>query len=219
MTRDEILSRYRHLRAINTRHQTRALDFLARPAMLSSARRLGLAAGQHLIADSMEEMTLAFDLALYTGRDGRSRTIDRYAKTVGPGSSLDDMIVLDAMRRARFSVWRRERRHERAGVILLDTLRGNEVWLVDEDIETSMRDGWSFASRVFDADGFAMTCGVVVPIDGELLELAFERLVSPARDLECLADDPRFATAIYRAALEFGAMDEIAFREVAPAAG
>ena len=32
-------------------------------------------------ANSMEEMTLVFDLAIYTAREGRSRAIDRYAQS------------------------------------------------------------------------------------------------------------------------------------------
>ena len=86
MNRDEKLARYRHLRAINKRQQTGALDCVSRAAMLDCARRLGLARGRTLILDDPDEMTLVFDLVVHAGIGGRSRAIDRYADKVRPPS-------------------------------------------------------------------------------------------------------------------------------------
>ena len=80
MTRDQILERYRHLRAISTGHHSGALKFLPRQALLEHAKRLGLAIGGMLVAESEAEMTLVFDLALYTAKERRSRALDRYAR-------------------------------------------------------------------------------------------------------------------------------------------
>src|ERR1700731_4102815 len=102
----EIQHRYRHLRAISIRHHSNILKNLTLPTILGHARRLGLAFGQTLIADSHEELTLAFDLAIYTAPEGRSRAIDRYAKLVSLPVGSDEQRMLEAMRRARFSLWR-----------------------------------------------------------------------------------------------------------------
>ena len=80
MTRDEVLQRYRHLRLISIGHHSGALKFLSRQALLEHAKRLGLATGGMLVAESEAEMTLVFDLALYTAKEGRSRALDRYAR-------------------------------------------------------------------------------------------------------------------------------------------
>src|SRR5215210_9482380 len=80
MTRDQILQRYRHLRVISTGHHSGALEFLSRQALLEHAKRLGLATGGMLVAESEAEMTLVFDLALYTAKERRSRALDRYAR-------------------------------------------------------------------------------------------------------------------------------------------
>jgi hypothetical protein len=80
MTRDEILQRYHYLRAISTGHHSGALKFLSRQGLLEHAKRLGLATGGMLVAESEAEMTLVFDLALYTAKEGRSRALDRYAR-------------------------------------------------------------------------------------------------------------------------------------------
>jgi hypothetical protein len=54
-----------------------------------------------------------------------------------------------------------------------------------------------------------MTCGVVVPVDGELMEdTLFGNMALPHHaQLKPIADDPRFAAAIYRSALNGGIMD------------
>jgi len=116
----DVMDRYRGLRAVSTHHHSAALGCLARQAILEQAKHLGLAYGQTLVAESEEEMTLLFDLAIYTAKRGRSRAIDRYAKSVMLQPGSDEALTLDAMCQARFSLWRIERRHETAGVIVAD---------------------------------------------------------------------------------------------------
>lgn len=65
MTRREILRRYRHLRAIVTRHHSAALKFQAPAAILEQAKHIGLAAGHTLITDNEQELTVLFDLVIY----------------------------------------------------------------------------------------------------------------------------------------------------------
>jgi hypothetical protein len=220
MQREDILDRYRHLRAISTRHHSAALGCLARPAILQQAKRLGLAYAQALVAESEEEMTLIFDLAIHTAKLGRSRAIDRYAKAVPLSGGSDEARALDAICGARFSVWRIERHHEIAGLIVTDVLRDSKTWLVDEALTISAQPGLAFAGRLCWPAEFAMTCGVVVPVDAEILEDVM--LDSPAwlrnADPHQLADDPRFAAAIYRSAIDAGIMDCVEFKEPANAA-
>jgi hypothetical protein len=64
---------------------------------MERARRLGLTAGHVLIADSTEELTLVFDLAIYTAMEGRTRAIDRYVKAAKLPAGSDEMRMLEAM--------------------------------------------------------------------------------------------------------------------------
>ena len=115
------------------------------------------------------------------------------------------------MRHARFSVWRINRPHETAGLIITDVLREAAVWLVDEQLETSAPEGLSFAGRICQPDDFAMSCGVVVPIYRELLEeVALDMLAWRRGDPEHVAQDPHFAIAICRAAIESGILNNLA---------
>jgi hypothetical protein len=220
MQRQEVLDRYRHLRAISARCHSAALGRLARPTILEHAKHLGLAYGQAVWVESDEEMTLIFDLAIHTAKPGRTRAIDRYTKAEKPSTKPEEAYMLEAMRQARFSMWRIERRHEITGMIVTDLLRDSETWLVDEALTNTARPGLTFASRLCWPADFAITCGLVVPVDAELMEdvlldsAAWLRHAEPDK----MADDPRFAKAIYRAALYAGTMDQVVFQEPAMSA-
>ncbi len=216
----DILDHYRRLRAISTQHHSAALGHLSRHAIMEQAKRLGLAHGQVLLDATEEEMTLAFDLAVHTARPGRTRTIDRYAKAARLPPNSEEAHTLQAIRNARFSIWRLECRHEAAGIMVTDLLHERETWLVDEGLTSSGKPGLAFASRLFWPATFAMTCGVAVPLNPALIEdvmldgLAWLRHSDPDQ----LADDSRFAAEVYRAAIGVGIMDQVAYREIAVAA-
>ncbi|HYZ21687.1 MAG TPA: hypothetical protein VE690_05970 [Rhodopila sp.] len=212
MTREEILSRYRALREISRRHHTSALELVAADTMIEHAKRLGLAVGRTLVLDS-------------PGHDGaglRSRRLHRQGGphpgagslrpvgSVRPGS--DEALVLDAMRQSRVSIWRIDRHHDAAGLILSDMLRETEAWLMDEHLETSVPDGTMLGGRIYKPESFAMTAGAMVPVTSAVVqELAFR---THARDMEQpdkVTQDPRFAATLYRAAIESGVMDRVRY--------
>ena len=105
-------------------------------------------------------------------------------------------------------------------MIVADLLRGNETWLLDEGLTLSANRGMTFASRLCWPTEFAMTCGVIVPVNGELIEDALYDGTAwlTHGDPQRLADNPRFATAIYRSAIEAGITENVVYREPAAAA-
>ena len=214
MSREEVLTRYRHLRAISTRHHTEAMNFFSRPALLEQARHLGLAVGETLAAESFDELTLAFDLAIHTARPDHTRAVDRYARAAQLQPGSDEALVLEAMRQARFSLWRVERRHQVVGLVVRDLLRQDEVWLVDEALERSAPEGMVAAMRLCTPDAFAMTCGVIVPVDRGLIEEVLAEVLPRVRGSpDRVANDHRFATAVYRTAVARGLMAQVGFEE------
>jgi hypothetical protein len=69
-----------------------------------------------------------------------------------------------------------------------------------------------FAGRLCDATPFVITSGVTVPVFGSVLEaVLIDTLARRHPDPERVGDDPRFAAAIYRAALDHGIMQRVAF--------
>ena len=212
MTRSEILARYRHLRQISKGRHQAVLDVIAPNVVLDWAKRLGLARGRTVLLESEQEMILAEDLAIYLARPGRSHPLDRYARGARLPPGADEALVLEAMRRAEFSLWRIERRHETMGLVLRDLLRGEDIWLVDEALERSARPGLEMAARPLKPEGFAMTARVVVPVTPDLMGEAFARAPALRRvQGDAPARDPHFAINIYRAAVATAAMDAVRF--------
>jgi hypothetical protein len=214
--RDEVLARYRRLREISKQHHHEVLKFISGDAMLHQARRLGLARGKTLILDDMDEMNYVFDLAIHTAPAGRSRAIDRYARSARLAASSDEALVLEAMRDARFSVLVIERRHETVGLVATDLFRRTEVWVVDIGLESSMPDGGIIATRLFTPERFAMTAGVNVPFDLGTIEDLCAELPNSLRDIDltALVDDRRFAEVVYRVALVGGVMERVRYQDL-----
>jgi hypothetical protein len=212
--RSQVRARYRQLREISKQHNSAVMKFLSDDAIVSLGRRLGMAHGKTLIADSEDELHLVFDLAIHTALKDRSRAIDRYAAAAQLVPESDESLVLEAMRRARFSIIRLVRRHPVAGLIVKDVFRNDDIWLVDEGLEASFAEGVGLAARLFMPESFAMTAGVIVPASRESIAAALDDtpLLKRKSDRE-MVDDRRFAEAIYRGALENGLTDRIAYQD------
>ena len=83
---------------------------------------------------------------------------------------------------------------------------------MDENLERTAPRGTTLAMRVSRPEAFAMTCGVNVPVDATLIEAVFKEVLDRVHGApDAIANDRRFATAIYRAAVMDGIMDQIGF--------
>jgi hypothetical protein len=214
LSRSEVIARYRILREISKRHHSKVLDFLSPDAIFHHGRRLGLLVGKMFVLDNMDDLNLAFDLAIHTAPTGRSRAIDRYANAARLAPGCDEALVLDAMCRARFAIVRIERRHAAAGLIVKDVIRRINYWLVDEGLESSVPDGLIFATRLYTPEGFSMTAGVNVPFDLPLLRDVLAEVPQLLRKPPAeVSDDRRFAEAIYRLGLASGVMERVRYRD------
>lgn len=158
-SRADILGRYRRYRDIRMDIQTTALENISHSSLLAHAKRIGLSDGKVLFTDDAVELTLAFDLALYTAQAGRSRAIDRCARRRLTVSTPDEALVLQGLEAARFSIFRTIGKCEPAGVLLEDLMRGGEIPLLDEGLEQSAGPGEVFAMRVAPIEEFVITCG------------------------------------------------------------
>ena len=215
-TQDDLLARYLHLREISKRLHHQVLKFISSDALLNQARRLGLAQGKTLVLDDMDEMYYVYDLAIYTAPADRSRAIDRYARSARFEAQSDDRLMLEAMRVSQFAILLIEQRHDTVGLIATDILRNSKVWLLDVGLESSMGDGELIATRLLTPGPFSMTAGVSVPFEIEMLEPVC--MLLPQRignsKLSRIADDRRFAEAVYKVGLADGVMNRLTYLDL-----
>jgi hypothetical protein len=217
LSRAEVLDRYRGLREISRQLNAEIMDCISHDALLREARKLALARGKTLILEDLEEMNYVFDLAIHTAAAGRSRAIDRYARSARFAAESEQARMLEAMRNSRFSLLLIDGRHQAAGLIARDLLRrGEAVWLVDIGLESSLDEGDVLATRLFNVGPFSITAGANVPCDLGILEDVMNEI--PARlcerPLEVLAEDRRFAEGIFRIALASGISGTMLYRDV-----
>lgn len=214
MEREQVLERYRRLREIAIKLNTEMIGRVPRPAMFDCAKRLGLLQGRNLlVAESEDELSLVFDLAIYTARLGRSRVVDRFRRTAPFEPGSDEALVLDAMVRGRMSLFMVKQRHEVAGLVLEDLLLREEVWLVDEGLEWSAPEGLGLAARVIKPETFLMTSGVTFPVSREDVEEVLEICpVRSGRSIEELAEgsqNARLTEALYRVAVRRSLLERV----------
>jgi hypothetical protein len=90
---------------------------------------------------------------------------------------------------------------------------------MDEALGQSAKPGLVLAGRLCWPAEFAMTCGVVVPVDEEvLLGVMFDSAGwSRSDDPERMLEDPRLASTLHRNALSAGAMERVRFADPAAA--
>jgi hypothetical protein len=214
LSRAGILSRYRRYRDIRVDIQTAALEGVSHSSFLAEAKRIGLSDGKVLFTDDTVELTLAFDLALYTAKPGRTRAIDRCARKRLAASTPEEALVLQGLQASRFSIFRVIGGCQPTGVLLDDLMRGGAIPLLDDGLEQSAEPDDIFAMRVAPIEGFVITCGAVVPLDIETFEGIVVFLTDGASHakLAALADDRRFAASLYALAIQLGLMDMVAYR-------
>jgi len=211
--RKNILTRYFHLREVSKAIHAGVLKLISTDALLSQARRLGLARGKTLLLEHEEEMFYVYDLAIYNAPPDRSRAIDRYAKSASFEAQSDERLMLEAMRRSRFAILAIDEAHGEAGLVATDIFRNSKVWLLDIGIERSMGAGDMIATRLLTPGPFSMTASVMVPFDTEMLEpipMLLSQRVGNCK-VSRVADDRRFAEAVYKVALAGGVMERVAY--------
>jgi len=214
LSRADILSRYRRYSAIRMDVQNAALESVAVSRLLAHAKRIGLSDGKVLFTDNEVELSLLFDLAVYTAEAGRTRAIDRCARKRVPVAGPDEALVLGGLQASRFSLFGIVGKCEPAGVLLKDLLRGDEVVLLDEGMEQTASPGNVFAIRIAPIEDVVINCGAIVPLADKTCEEIIDVLTDGKADAgrAALANDRRFAASVYQMAIELGMMDRIGYR-------
>lgn len=202
MTGDEIRDFYGRCAAARQRFQDMAVRALPRDKVMEQMRRLGLSLDPELGQVSDEELSYAFDLAIYTAPAGRSRAIDRVARQHArlPGEAA---LVLNALSHSWLSVFQVLDRHPEEGLILEDALLGGEVWLADRSIAETAQPGTILASRIGRVWGFCISCGVVATLDENRLAGIRGVLRQGGVPAGELVADPRFAAMMWQDGLGF----------------
>jgi len=219
----ELLTRYRHLRQVGRELNNRLLATLPREAFNEGGNRLGILKKNVLVFDNEHEMAVLMDYCLYDMRQHGENAIERFLATSPPPPDSDEMLVLQGMRHAYYSLFAVEATEPGVGVYVRDLLREESQFLVDVSLSQTALVGGVLASRVTVQDGIAMTTGAGLPV-GKLDEAAqagFQQAIMtlfPGTDFRNPSPEQAsaFATVIIRKCLQEGASAFIRDEEPLP---
>lgn len=212
------LTRYRQLRQAGLELNNRLIETLPRDVLDEGAQKLGLLRKNTILLESEDEIAVLMDYCLHDVRRQGMTAIDRYLQTSPPPADSDEMILLQALRESRFSVYAVETTEPGVGVQVRDMLRDEPLFLTDVGLSRTAPRGLILATRVMVPDGIAMTTGAALPI-GVLPAVERERFLSRFAALPLHSNSEplspaqatELSTTLIRAARERGASSQVTY--------
>jgi hypothetical protein len=215
-----LLPRYKHLRQVGLRLNHRLVDTLLKSVLDEGGKRLGILKRNTLVLDSEDELAVLMDYCIYDVRPKGVNAVERFLAESPPGPETDEMVLLQAMRHARYCVFAVEEVERGVGVRVRDLLRDEPLFLVDVGFGSTARPGLILAGRVMAPEGISMTTGAVLPV-GELPAAERDRLLQSlvakhkGTNLDNLLPEQmsEFVANVIRGCLRLGAADHIAYTD------
>lgn len=203
--------------AARTRLLSAAARRIPKASAASQARALGLWDGKEVFFRFEAQFLLVLDLAVFGPVGGHSPALERESRQ--PHDDPDDHAVLEALRRARFTLFRIGRAHPEGYAEAEDLLRGTPIRLRDERLQQPEFEGVGFAGRLMPLAGLEWTCGAVAPVTDAVIEALLGRptriepaprmlppltplLPDDAATLRAAAAAAEFPARVYRASLD-----------------
>ena len=186
---------------------------VSREDLDAAARALGLRGRDGVMQfDNEEEVTVLVDYALHNiVRDGQN-AIDRFAQRHTPADGSDEMLLLRAMRRARYEIISIKSAIPGVG-LLCEALRiQGPFLLINVNLSRTAEAGQAFAGRILSPTGnWWMTTGVILPLDRRSLAPIFAGMKEHERRPGGEAEMPEHerAALIIRSCLAAGASRQV----------
>ena len=161
MTRDMILTQYRPIRRAIRAILAQAVHACKKADLDRAAKHLGLVDDAQLADDTVFDMLC--DVALFEPNQRGRRVFDGFLHDRLATLDPPEQDVARRMGGAFVSIVRVAEWHAQAGLWLEDLLdAGRRLWLLDEGLEASAREGLVIGMRLFEAGPFHAGFGIVV---------------------------------------------------------
>jgi hypothetical protein len=214
----ELLARYKHLRQVGLELNNRLVKTLSKSVLDEGGKKLGILKRNVLTLDTEDELSVLMDYCIYDVRRKGANAVEHYLTASPPAADSDEMVLLQAMRQARFTVVAVESAEPGVGVHVRDLLRDESLFLVDIGLSRSASRGMVLAARVTAPEGTSMTTGAALPV-GVLppaeRDRFLEALVGPSKGADFRNLSPERASeltaTIIRTCLRRGAAERIKY--------
>src|SRR5439155_15441259 len=121
MTRHaELLPRYKHLRRVGLELNNRLVKTVSRSILDEGGKKLGILKRNVLTLDTEDEIAVLMDYCLHDVRRHGVNAVERYLAETPPVAEPDEVILLRALRQARYSLFVVESAEPGVGVHVRD---------------------------------------------------------------------------------------------------
>ena len=219
-THAEFLPRYLQLRQVSGNLHNHLMEALPTGSHKEGAAALGLLRGGVIVFGSEHEMAILVDYCIYDLRNNGVNTVERYVETSPPPTGSDEWTVLQACRKARYSLFEIESCEKKVGVWLRDLLTNEPLFVMDVGMSQNDMIGLVLAMRVVTVEGISMTTGASLPLgvlqpENRAKFVADFRAMFPRVDLANMspAEMSAVAKSLIRIALQSGAGERIVTKD------
>src|SRR4051794_2799431 len=160
-----LLDRYRRMREVRFRLNNLLVKTIPKATLEECGRILGFFRKGTLFFDSEDETALLMDYCIYyPGADGRN-LVAKYLEKSPPAADSEEMVALQAMTHAYYSLFQVVEVERGIGVSVRDLLRDETGFLVDVGFGNTARPHMMLATRSIPMEGFLTTGGAALPVD------------------------------------------------------
>jgi hypothetical protein len=172
-----LLETYRRLREVRFHLNNLLVKAIPKKTLEECGRILGFSRKGVLVFETEDEASLLMDYCLYyPEHDGRN-LVAKYLEMSPPPVGSGEMVALQAMTLAYYSLFQVVDVERGVGVIVQDLLRDETGFIVDVGFGNSAQRHMMVATRIIPIEGFLMTAGAGLPVDGSVAKRIFKELI------------------------------------------
>jgi len=219
----DLIERYKEIRQIAIQLNVQLVKMLPNNAAPECGKKLGLIKAGTLILNNDDEIAILYDYCLHHYRRADKTVIDRYLETTPPEPESDEAILLETMRRQRFSIFQVEE-SDYPKVILRDLVAGGTLDIVDIGLSSTARPGHVLVGRILPLPEFNISSGIMIPLPEPTYRESIAPIVEKFLRNANQGDGPRFSPTheasfvaqVIRVSLQAGGMDNSFYTDVEP---
>ena len=153
------------MREVRFRLNNLLVKTIPKKTLEECGRSLGFFRKGVLVFETEDETSVLMDYCLYQpGPDGRN-LVAKYLEKSPPPADSDEMVALQAMTHAYYSLFQVIEVERGVGVSVRDVLRGETGFIVDVGFGNTAQRHTMLATRIIPLDDFLMTGGAALPVD------------------------------------------------------
>ncbi len=157
------------MRDVRFRLNNRLVGMIPKNTLEECARILGFSRKGVMVFETEDEASVLMDYCLYyPGPDGRN-LVAKYLEESPPPADSDEMVALQSMTRAYYSVFQIVNAQRGIGVSVQDVLRGESGFIVDVGLGSTASRRMALATRIIPMEGYLMTGGAGLPVDSSAI--------------------------------------------------